>query len=356
MLVVLHHFSPTDKISLWNTFTNHTYLGVDIFFVLSGFVMAYVHHDLNGRFNQPGVFRGFLALRAGRIYPLYIIVTLACWPLAAANLLPFETALPVQRVVTNVLLIQGWGVDISIDNPGWSLSTEILAYLLFPLLLAAALSGRRTVVAGTACAVLAAYFVLASLSNEALMEGSWCSHASLNISDTRTLAPAVRCVAGFTLGLFTWRVLQNPRWHRVASSGPLCTAVAALLLCLLFAHGVDVVVVLLLPVLIGCLATERSAVARALASGPVHQLGVWSYALYLVHYPFVSLRYPVMHALHWLGVARTPVLAWAIVLGCMIAAAALLNRFVERPVQGAVRRWMAPAKARSLDGPATVPT
>ncbi len=35
MLVVLHHFSPTDKISLWNTFTNHTYLGVDIFFVLS---------------------------------------------------------------------------------------------------------------------------------------------------------------------------------------------------------------------------------------------------------------------------------------------------------------------------------
>jgi len=77
---------------------------------------------------------------------------------------------------------------------------------------------------------------------------------------------------------------------------------------------------------------------------------------YLVHYPFVSLRYPVMHALHWLGVARTPVLAWVIVLGCMIAAAALLNRFVERPVQSAVRRWIAPARAHSLDRPATVPT
>ncbi len=343
MLVVLHHFRPTDRFMLLNSFSQHGYLGVDAFFVLSGFVMAYVHHGRNGRWGESGVLRGFLMQRAGRIYPLYIVLTLACIPLALGRLLPFKTPLSIEKIAENALLIQGWGLDLGIDPPGWSLSTEAAAYLLFPLLLAASLSQRRIVIVGTVCAVLAAYVVLASLSDEAFQEVGW-RHGGLNISETRTLGPVVRCVAGFTLGLLTWRAMQDARWRRVASSGLLCWATSMLLLGLLFLRSTDLVALMLMPVLIGCLVTERSAVVRALASRPMHQLGVWSYALYLVHYPMLGLRRVAMDALGQVGIMQASALAWVLVLACMIAAAALLNRFVERPAQRAIKRWTGPAR------------
>ena len=351
MLVVLHHFIPTDKLPLLSAFSHHSYLGVDVFFILSGFVMAYVHHGLNGRWGEAGVLRGFLMQRAGRVYPLYLLLTLACIPLALGHLLPFKTPLSPGKITENLLLIQGWGLDVSIDVPGWSLSTEAAAYLLFPLLMAVSLSQRRIVAIGTVCAVLAAYAVLASLSDEALREVGWRG-GGLNISETRTLGPLVRCLAGFTLGLLTWRAMQDARWRRAASSGLLCGATSVLLLGLLLLRGTDLIALTLMPVLISCLAMERSAVAGALASRPVHQLGVWSYALYLAHYPMLGLRHATMDALRWIGVTRTPVLSWVIVLACMIAAAGLLNRFVERPAQRAVKRWTSPAGVQPQAAPA----
>ena len=348
LLVVLHHSAPTDRFAWLSSLSQHGYLGVDVFFVLSGFVMAHVHHGLNGRWGEAGVLRGFLMQRAGRVYPLYILLTLACIPLALGRLLPLKTPLSFAKIAENVMLVQGWGLDLGIDPPGWSLSTEAAAYLLFPLLLAACLSRRRVVAIGTACAVLAAYAVLATLSDAALQEVGW-RHGALNISDTRTLGPVVRCVAGFTLGILAWRAMQDARWRRVASNGLLCGAIGALLAGLLLWPGADLAVLMLAPVLIGCLATERSAVARALASGPAHRLGAWSYALYLVHYPMLGLHHAAMGGLRWIGVTRTPVLSWVLVLACMIGAAALLHRFVERPAQRAVRRWLLPASARPVE-------
>ncbi len=354
MLVVLHHFRPTDRFALLNSLGQHGYLGVDVFFVLSGFVMAYVHHGFNGRWGEAGVLRGFLMQRAGRVYPLYIFLTLACIPLALGRLLPFKTPLSVEKIAENALLIQGWGLDLGIDPPGWSLSTEAAAYLLFPLLLAACLSRRRIVPAGAVCAVLGAYAVLAWLPDETLQEVGW-RHGALNISDTRTLGPLVRCIAGFTLGILTWRAMQDARWRRAASNGLLCGATAALLLGLLFLRSTDLAVLALSPVLLGCLATERSAVARALASRPVHRLGTWSYALYLAHYPMLGLRHAATDALRWVGITRTPGLSWALVLACMIAAAALLNRFVERPAQRAIKRWTGSAGVHPAGPPDAAP-
>jgi peptidoglycan/LPS O-acetylase OafA/YrhL len=107
--------------------------GVDVFFVISGFVMAYSSARL---FGQPGAMRSFLARRVSRVVPLYWLfttLTLAV-ALAAPRLLNDPISGGWQGVVASYLFIP-WPRQDGAMQPlfrlGWTLNYEMLFYLLF---------------------------------------------------------------------------------------------------------------------------------------------------------------------------------------------------------------------------------
>jgi exopolysaccharide production protein ExoZ len=96
--------------------------GVDLFFVISGFIMVYAHQD---HFGNPGLAKPFLVRRFLRIYPLYwigtlLVLTVTKWP-------------TYHRYFTSFLLIPTEKTPIL--PPGWTLFHEVGFYLLFALCL-----------------------------------------------------------------------------------------------------------------------------------------------------------------------------------------------------------------------------
>jgi peptidoglycan/LPS O-acetylase OafA/YrhL len=111
--------------------------GVDIFFVISGFVMAHSSRSLAGS-ATPG--RSFLARRVERIYPLYWILTTLKIVLTVVVPKSVGSAFPdMHRIVFSYLLLPTWNADgamIPVLSWGWTLQFEMLFYLLFTFALA----------------------------------------------------------------------------------------------------------------------------------------------------------------------------------------------------------------------------
>jgi peptidoglycan/LPS O-acetylase OafA/YrhL len=121
---------------------SHGYLAVDFFLVLSGFIMAYKYHDTFR--TQVGThFFDFLAKRIARIFPLHAFVMLAYIAipvtLYATGREYDQSQFGLYQFVNKFLLVDLWTFDQiswkSWNVPSWTISAELLAYVLFPLLM-----------------------------------------------------------------------------------------------------------------------------------------------------------------------------------------------------------------------------
>jgi peptidoglycan/LPS O-acetylase OafA/YrhL len=111
------------------------YAAVDIFFVLSGFVLA-LNYSLDDAWG-PTDRKRFAIARFSRIYPVYLLALIAVAPVLLIGE-PSRMVLLRHGVsgVLNILMIQAWipGAAMSWNGPGWSLSNEAFFYLCFPIL------------------------------------------------------------------------------------------------------------------------------------------------------------------------------------------------------------------------------
>lgn len=140
--VVIYHLSIVGAISEWDFF-RHSALFVPFFFVLSGFVIAYVYDK--AIFN----FKHFMIARSFRILPLYYVMLLAflaleClkyvlyYKLGIFNNAPFSKQNGIDQILPNFLLLQSWlpwTYPLSFNYPSWSLSVEWYLYIGFGLLM-----------------------------------------------------------------------------------------------------------------------------------------------------------------------------------------------------------------------------
>ncbi|MGI6245112.1 MAG: acyltransferase family protein [Pseudochelatococcus sp.] len=122
--------------------------GVDIFFVISGFIIV---HSSRRLFAAPGAARTFLTRRLIRVVPLYWLATAAF--LAIGLLLPRALNSPAPdaaEIAASFLFwpyLNGLGVAQPVFSLGWTLNYEMAFYLVFAL--AIALPGRSASVAMT---------------------------------------------------------------------------------------------------------------------------------------------------------------------------------------------------------------
>ncbi len=308
-----------------------SYLCVDLFFVLSGFVLARGHGGDTS--HRPAGMGGFIRRRLARIYPLYALILLSrlgytVWRYGSFDLPRPWIAAPMDHpwraIPANLLLVQSWGVAPSITGPAWSVSTEWAAYCAFPLLAWPMLQASRAVALAGAAA--AAALVVAA-----------ASHGALDAWDGRHAGPLLRCIGGFTLGLGLWRLSGwQPAARLAARSGwgwCVCAALAAA-----WALGApDLAVYPLLPALVLVLACGGGGPARLLRTPGAVWLGEVSYAIYLLH---IFLLHPLDQARAACRLALPPpmadALAACLVLAFLLAAAELACRLIERPA----RAWL----------------
>ena len=153
--VVLYHYCGTAQYLPNLDITPHSYivskgyLAVDIFFMLSGFVMAHVYHRAFSE-SVGQHYRGFLVARIARLYPLHVFVLALFVATAAASQLmtglatgslesmPLTGPRSLGAIVANIFMLQGLSAgQLSWNYPAWSISVEFIAYLALPFALPA---------------------------------------------------------------------------------------------------------------------------------------------------------------------------------------------------------------------------
>jgi peptidoglycan/LPS O-acetylase OafA/YrhL len=147
------------------------YLGVDFFFVLSGFIITHVYLESLASPNLSAV-QIFLWHRFIRLYPIHItvlagLVAIVSFVGAAGFALNNPQQWQWNDLLWQLTLLQAWGVTRSPgwNVPSWSISAEWFAYLLFPLLAPGLMwvreRGIALLIAAAALAVMALLFAMA---------------------------------------------------------------------------------------------------------------------------------------------------------------------------------------------------
>src|ERR1700744_1668682 len=122
--------------------------GADIFFVLSGFLIALIHWRDTGR---PERLTHYLARRITRIYPTYWMVLLAVVPVDLVTRTFYDGYGDPWAILKNILLLPQ---NDQIIDVSWSLCNELLFYIVFALLILSRRAGFLALAAWTVVMVL----------------------------------------------------------------------------------------------------------------------------------------------------------------------------------------------------------
>jgi peptidoglycan/LPS O-acetylase OafA/YrhL len=335
MWVVAYHYWPALNGAARPAVLAKGYLGVELFFVLSGFILSHVYLTSFGekRFS----WRGFLWARLARIYPLHL-ATLAGIGLlvAGAALLGVQggsQALVWSSLPAQLSLTQAWGLGLGggWNHPSWSISAEWFAYLSFPAFAWAAWKLRRR----PRLAVLAALALMVGL------EAGFPRLAGFPLTEATIAWGALRIVPCFAYGCAIWLAWRAARVLKPAlavawSVGSLLAIVLAVL-----AGAPDMLDIALFGALIFGLARLAASGSRLL-SGPVGvYLGEVSFAVYMTCIPWNLAFQNGAHKLLHLGGASLGWPLWSLMFAGVVPVAMAAHHLVERPAREAMRAWQA---------------
>jgi peptidoglycan/LPS O-acetylase OafA/YrhL len=306
--------------------------GVDLFFVLSGYL---IYGSLMQR-AQP--FLRFMRRRIERIYPAFLAV-LALY-VALSLIFPERSKLPAEPMAAalyiagNVLLLPGVFALEPIITVAWSLSYEMFFYLFIPLLIAMLALRRRSApwrvaLIGAAAVALAVYCAI------------YGSHQSFLF---------------FIAGMLLHETLAT---NRIATPGSalgataLALAMGVMLLPLAGSAGYTTQMLLLAGAFyilcFACFARTSGALARAFAWTPLRWLGNMSYSYYLLH--GLALNFAALVLAPRLSADAGAVVFWAllpVLFALTLLPSAVLFLAIERPFSLAPKGHAVPHGAPPL--------
>lgn len=323
-LVVLHHVSTSN--GLYFPFLGGLVLfghcGVDFFFILSGFIILYVHWDKAGAADEVG---RFLALRATRIFPLYwcvLAVTVVCfWWFGeppGGGWVPKSTLTADTLARAVVLYRQDFEAIVRV---AWTLSYELVFYAFFA---AYFLVGARP-------------FVVLMLVWSALILLRWNGVVNLGFHPI-LLRPLVAefflgCLAAFLVRRVPLRVAAG--WL-LLPVGLLAGLALAEWQMLIDGYAWWWAPPFFLLVLLG--AAYDRATRRRYPRWLV-LLGAASYAIYLVHLNVIALFAATLYL--WRPTAYlVPNLVLCLLTLAVLGVGTAVHLIVERPLLAGARRWL----------------
>lgn len=323
-------------------------VGVDIFFVVSGYLitgMLLREHHRTGRIRLGA----FAARRARRLLPSALLVLAVCGVLTVL-VMPEEFRAQLGReIAASAVSLQNWNLNIAAGIPGaepladsplrhfWSLSVEEQFYLVWPALLAGllALVGWRRAGVHLMLAIIAVITVASFVWNLHL------TSVDSSLAYFSTLARAWEFGVGALLAALPASSLLAPGWRALLSwlgLGAIAAALVSPIDPALFPGAIVAVPVLGTAAVIWAGDPEVRGSPTAFARLPaVAWLGGISYALYLWHWPVITFTpfitgQPSEWWLVVLLIALSVMLAW------------LTTRFIEQPIRAAAGHPSPPAR------------
>ena len=306
-------------------FVKNSYLFVDFFFILSGFVLTLAYAD---KIRQGLAFREYISLRLGRIYPLHLFMLLVWVPYILGKQYFISAGYGgvdqfehnnAYSFVSNLFLVHAMGVHdyLSWNHPSWSISVEFFTYIaFFILLLTLDRSGSRIF---PLLIIIPGYAFLFSVNPAGQMDGTYDYGF-------------IRCMSAFYCGvlLYRWKdeIAQGLARFNIHALEIIAVALTVAAVCL--AHRGDGYLAMTLAsfclLLMVFASPIHGLVGRLLDTAPLRSIGLWSYSIYMTHdiiLSFFSNLYEIVFktAPKNLGV-------WAVLINiALILLTVLISRF-----------------------------
>lgn len=321
------------------------FLGVEVFFVLSGFIIAYTYADQFECFTWTS-YRKFMLLRFARIYPVHLVTLATVLGLVGAAAvsgvnLNSSGGYTLGSFVANLLMLQAVPPFASWNGPAWSICAEFAAYLAFPIValwVARIRTARAGLLTATAVMVIGATLMFFTATY-------------INPSPTGYELIWLRISIEFTAGALLyagWRHLglrqQGPMWGWVA------VGAAAGIMIVISTFGGDSAAILVASPLIGVFvlacASATGWLQRFLGSRPMVWGGKISYSVYMTHFILLMMFGKLIP---WDAYADSALFMrvglMAAYYFAVIVTGALCYYVVEEPVRHGIRRVAADRRA-----------
>jgi peptidoglycan/LPS O-acetylase OafA/YrhL len=296
------------------------YLAVDLFFLLSGFVLTHVYGQIV--LTRQSYFN-FLKARLARIYPVHLIMLLVLLPM-----LDTRPDFSSGGLLSSLLLMQSPWHSICWNYASWSISAEWHSYLLFPILVMNYRTRSNKVLLATV-AVCAGVVGLTDFAS-----------GSGNISNT--IAVLLRCLPEFISGIALYFLFGRgclPKW---ISRDITFWLSAAMLLVFEWVHVPDGIMVCMLGIVLLTSAANQGRSVAILNCRVFAYLGYVSYSLYMV-----QMVVALVLMLH-LQISTSSLLYKVLFVGLCFLAAAIISPTIEYPARNWLKRVSWPPFPRSL--------
>ena len=276
------------------------YLMVDLFFILSGFIMCYVYESNFNKGVGKTKYKQFLTARLARIYPLHIItlcaeilIFLVLLSIGKFDILPAHMqhlyrldAIPVQLTFLQTVGIFNFD---TFNAPAWSLSAEWWAYVLFPFLfiLFKKINYKNWFIGFfiVLCGWLGIELILSAM--EPFMNHS--PDPEKQTLDVNWHYGTLRGIVGFTAGMVIWQLFTRNKFKKLIGNGWTLFAFVSLSVISMYIKFYDTFTVILFAFIILSSAYGSKNINKFFSFKILRKLGEWSFSIYIWHMVIIHL-------------------------------------------------------------------
>lgn len=347
LTILMFHFTPAGltwaahpRFTLY-PIVNIGYVFVSFFFLISGFILAYNYADRPGGVNPVD----FWMARLSRLYPVYLLTMLISIPMLIAEWHARPHAQFVTGVITTPLLLQGFFPRLATfwNTVSWTLSCEVVLYLLFPWLLRMRWpsSKMKLIALGLGLWLVGmvphGIYMLTNPDHLTHAADRYSGGVYIDFLKYTPLPYLCTFLAGLTLGRLHEMAKLGVRGRMVVGLAGFAVAWFAVYhlttqMPYVLVHG-GLLTPVFAAIILGL--AGPSPLASVFSWRPLVAIGTSTYCLYLLHFNVFEL----IHEYHWpqrLHVAQCdPWISYVFVVLLAMAA----RRWVEHPCQVAIGAW-----------------